>query len=134
MTLPPDTILLWSAVAAVGLTFFGFAWLFVDAVDEGAGNYATAMGTETSRAFEDVFMFISPAKIARLGRLCPARSGSFGRHPPAHFGRLGRPSRLILAALAAYPQPILATSAFHPRPVLAIPAAMPGKKTALHAL
>ena len=69
MTLPPDTILLWSAVAAVGLTFFGFAWLFVDAVDEGAGNYASAMGAETSRAFEDVFMFISPAKIARLGRL-----------------------------------------------------------------
>ena len=69
MTFAPDTILLWSAVAAVGLTFFGFAWLFVDAVDEGAGNYASAMGTETSRAFEDVFMFISPAKIARLGRL-----------------------------------------------------------------
>ncbi len=69
MTLPPDMILFWSAVSAVGLTFFGFAWLFVDAVDEGAGNYASAMGTETSRAFEDVFMFISPAKIARLGRL-----------------------------------------------------------------
>ena len=69
MTFAPDTILLWSAVAAVGLTFFGFAWLFVDAVDEGAGNYASTMGTETSRAFEDVFMFISPAKIARLGRL-----------------------------------------------------------------
>ena len=69
MTIPPDTILLWASVAAVGLTFFGFAWLFVDAVDEGAGNFASAMGTETSRAFEDVFMFISPAKIARLGRL-----------------------------------------------------------------
>ncbi|MBR1588563.1 MAG: type II secretion system F family protein [Kiritimatiellae bacterium] len=69
MTLPPDTLLLWSAVAAVGLAFFGFAWLFVDAVDEGAGNYASTMGAETSRAFEDVFMFISPTKIARLGRL-----------------------------------------------------------------
>jgi len=69
MTLPPDTILMWSAVVTVGLTFFGFAWLFVDAVDEGAGNYATTMGAETSRAFEDVFMFVSPAKIARLGRL-----------------------------------------------------------------
>ena len=69
MTIPPDTILFWAAVVTVGLTFFGFAWLFVDAVDEGAGNYASAMGTETSRAFEDVFMFISPAKIARLGRL-----------------------------------------------------------------
>ena len=69
MTLQPDAILLWSAVATVGLTFFGFAWLFVDALDEGAGNYANTMGAETSRAFEDVFMFISPAKIARLGRL-----------------------------------------------------------------
>ena len=69
MTIPPDTILFWAAVVTVGLTFFGFAWLFVDAVDEGAGNYASAMGTETSRAFEDMFMFISPAKIARLGRL-----------------------------------------------------------------
>ena len=69
MTIPPDTILFWAAVVTVGLTFFGFAWLFVDAVDEGAGNYASAMGTETSRAFEDMFMFISPPKIARLGRL-----------------------------------------------------------------
>ena len=69
MTIPPDTILFWAAVATVGLTFFGFAWLFVDALEEGTGNYASTMGTETSRAFEDVFMFISPAKIARLGRL-----------------------------------------------------------------
>ena len=69
MTVPPDTILFWSAIATVGLTFFGLAWLFVDAVNDGAGNYASTMGSETSRAFEDVFMFISPAKIARLGRL-----------------------------------------------------------------
>ena len=41
----------------------------MDALDEGTGNYASTMGAETSRAFEDVFMFISPAKIARLGRL-----------------------------------------------------------------
>jgi len=69
MTVPPETILFWSAIITVGLTFFGFAWLFVDAIDEGSGNYANTMGTETSRAFEDVFLFISPAKIARLGRL-----------------------------------------------------------------
>ena len=85
MTIPPDTILFWAAVVTVGLTFFGFAWLFVDAVDEGAGNYASAMGTETSRAFEDMFMFISPAKIARLGRLADrARPwcGPLHLHPP----------------------------------------------------
>ncbi len=65
----PETIMYWAAIATVGLTFFGFAWLLVDAVNEGSGNYASTMGAETSRAFEDVFMFISPAKIARLGRL-----------------------------------------------------------------
>lgn len=69
MTFPPDALLSWAAIAAVGLAFFGFAWLFVDAVDEGAGNYASAMGAETSRAFEEVFLFVSPAKIARLGYL-----------------------------------------------------------------
>ena len=65
----PDTLLLWSAVATVGGAFFGFAWLFVTALNEGAGNYASQMGEETSRQFEDVFMFIPPAKIAQLGRL-----------------------------------------------------------------
>ena len=70
MTLPlTDSALLWTTVAAVGLSFFGFAWMFVDALNEGTGNYATAMGAETSRQFEDVFMFVSPAKIARLGRI-----------------------------------------------------------------
>ena len=69
MTLQPDTILFWSAIVTVGLTFFGFAWCFVDIINEGSGNYANTMGSETSRAFEDVFLFISPAKIARLGRL-----------------------------------------------------------------
>lgn len=65
----PDTLLLWSAVASVGCAFFGFAWLFVSALNEGAGNYASQMGEKTSRQFEDVFMFIPPAKIARLGQL-----------------------------------------------------------------
>ncbi len=63
------TILYWSAIAAVGAAFAGFAWLFVSALNEGAGNYASQMGEETSRQFEDVFMFIPPAKIAQLGRL-----------------------------------------------------------------
>ncbi len=63
------TILYWYAIAAVGAAFAGFAWLFVSALNEGAGNYASQMGEETSRQFEDVFMFIPPAKIAQLGRL-----------------------------------------------------------------
>ena len=63
------TPLLIAAAATVGLAFAGFAWMFVSALREGTANYAHAMGEETSRQFADVFMFISPAKIARLGRL-----------------------------------------------------------------
>ena len=62
-------VLLWLAVATAGLAFGGFAWLFTSAVNEGAGSYARQMGEETSRRFEDVFLFIPPKKIAELGRL-----------------------------------------------------------------
>ena len=61
--------LFWAAIATVGATFATFAWLFVSALREGADNFATQMGAETSRQFEDVFLFIPPARIARLGRL-----------------------------------------------------------------
>ena len=62
-------ILFFATIGAVTLSFACFAWKFVSALNEGAGNYATAMGEETSRQFEDVFLFISPRKIAELGRL-----------------------------------------------------------------
>lgn len=64
-----ELLVSWGAVAAVGLTVFSFALLFVSALNEGTDNYASAMGKETSRQFEDVFMFVSPAKIAKLGRI-----------------------------------------------------------------
>jgi len=60
-------VLFWSAIAATGLSFFGFAALFVSVLKEGTGAYAQTMGEETSRAFEDVFLFVSPKKIADLG-------------------------------------------------------------------
>ena len=59
----------WGSIAAVGLAFFGFALLFVSALNEGTDNYASTMGKETSQQFEDVFMFVSPQKIAKLGRI-----------------------------------------------------------------
>jgi len=62
-------MLFWGAIAATGLTFLGFAVTFVSALNDGAGNYSDQMGRETSREFEEVFMFIPPAKIARLGRI-----------------------------------------------------------------
>ncbi len=63
------TVLFLSTIAAVGLAFAGFAWGFVSALNEGADSYSLTVGAQTSLQFEDVFMFISPAKIARLGRL-----------------------------------------------------------------
>ena len=68
----PEGALLWGAAAAAGAAFAGFAYLFADALHDGAGGYAAAMGEETSRRFEEVFVFIPPAKIARLGRLAAA--------------------------------------------------------------
>ncbi len=62
-------VLFWVTIATVGCAFFGFALTFVNALNESAGTYSRTMGAETSRQFEDVFMFISPAKIARLGRI-----------------------------------------------------------------
>ena len=64
----PESLLLWGAIAAAGTALFAFAWLFASALHEGADNYAAQMGAETSRQFEEVFLFVSPEKIARLGR------------------------------------------------------------------
>ena len=62
-------VLFWCAIGTAGMAFAGFAWLFVSAVNEGAVAYASQMGQEASRRFEDVFLFIPPRKIAELGRL-----------------------------------------------------------------
>ena len=59
----------YATVAVTALAFGLFAWLFTSALKDGAGNYANQMGSETSRAFEDVFLFISPKKISELGLL-----------------------------------------------------------------
>ena len=63
------TVLVWCAIALVGLAFGGFAWMFVSAIGEGTDAYSNQMGEETSRQFADIFLFISPKKIAELGRL-----------------------------------------------------------------
>ncbi len=63
------TVLFWCAIALVGLAFGGFAWMFVSAIGEGTDAYSNQMGEETSRQFADIFLFISPKKIAELGRL-----------------------------------------------------------------
>lgn len=66
---PSSSVVLWAAIAFAGFAFAGFAWLFADTLDEGTRQYAAAVGAETSRQFEEAFLFVTPARIARLGRL-----------------------------------------------------------------
>ena len=73
MTLPlTDSALLWTTAAAVGLSFFGFAWMFVDALNEGTGNYATAMFRNekiTDYNCYDIGYRISPSRIFKIHQL-----------------------------------------------------------------
>ena len=64
-----EQLIFWGAIVAFAATFGSFAYLFTAALQEGTDNYATTMGRETSQQFEDVFMFVSPAKIAKIGRI-----------------------------------------------------------------
>jgi tight adherence protein B len=54
-------------VSAVGISFAAFAWVFLDALYDGTGRYASQMGEKTSREFQDIFLFVSPKKITELG-------------------------------------------------------------------
>ncbi|MBO7167005.1 MAG: type II secretion system F family protein [Kiritimatiellae bacterium] len=69
-----ESLHLWLAVSLVGISFAAFAWIFIGALYEGTGNYASQMGEKTSREFEDVFMFISAKKISDLGLIGAAAS------------------------------------------------------------
>ncbi len=51
----------------MGLAFVGFAWNFLRAFSSGAGDYASNISQETSREFEDMFLFIPPRRIAEIG-------------------------------------------------------------------
>lgn len=62
-----SSIVFWLAISAVGLSFASFAWIFLDALYDGTGKYASQMGEKTSREFQDLFLFISPKKITELG-------------------------------------------------------------------
>jgi len=64
--------LAWTAPATVGLAFAGFAYTIVRAMGAGAGAYTESMSEETSRQFEDLFLFIPAKRIAEIGRAAAA--------------------------------------------------------------
>ncbi|MDD4062101.1 MAG: type II secretion system F family protein, partial [Kiritimatiellae bacterium] len=62
----------WLAPALLGLSFGGFAYTIFRAVGSGAGAYTDSMSEETSRQFEDLFLFIPAKRIAEIGRAAAA--------------------------------------------------------------
>ena len=62
----------WAAPALLGLSFGGFAYTIVRALGSGAGAYSDSMSEETSRQFEDLFLFIPARRIAEIGRAAAA--------------------------------------------------------------
>jgi len=65
----PETlsVIKWIAPALLGLSFGGFAFTIVRAMGSGAGTYADSMSEETSRQFEDLFLFIPAKRIREIG-------------------------------------------------------------------
>ena len=65
----PETlsVVKWAAPALLGLSFGGFAYTIARALGSGAGAYADSMSEETSRQFEDLFLFIPAKRIREIG-------------------------------------------------------------------
>jgi tight adherence protein B len=57
----------WLGPALLGIAFSGFAFTIVRAMGSGAGSYSDSMSEETSRQFEDLFLFIPARRIAEIG-------------------------------------------------------------------
>lgn len=70
----PETLaaIRWAAPLLVALAFGGFAYTIVRAIGAGGGAYAESMSEETSRQFEDIFLFIPAKRIAEIGRAAAA--------------------------------------------------------------
>ena len=57
----------WIAPSLLGIAFGGFAFTVVRAMGSGASSYSDSLSEETSRQFEDLFLFIPARRIAEIG-------------------------------------------------------------------
>ena len=70
---PENLVLIkWAAAALVGLAFGGFAYTIVHIIGSNTNAYTDTMSEETSRQFEDLFLFIPAKRIADIGRAAAA--------------------------------------------------------------
>ena len=70
----PDQLILlkWGACGLVGIAFSVFGWQIIHTLRTGAGAYSESVSEETSRQFEDLFLFIPAKKISEIGRAAAA--------------------------------------------------------------
>ena len=67
MTPEALSVIKWTAPVLLGVSLAGFALTIVRAMGSGAGAYSDSMSEETSRQFEDLFLFIPARRIAEIG-------------------------------------------------------------------
>ena len=73
------TALAASAVLLAGLCFTGLAFAALLALERGAAAYGAGYSSRTSRAFEDLFLFIPPRRLAEIAWIAAAAvAGSRG--------------------------------------------------------
>lgn len=72
MGLDAQTALKAGTALTAGLAFGAFGWQIARAVQSGVGAYSDSSSEETSRQFEDLFLFIPAKKIADIGRAAAA--------------------------------------------------------------
>lgn len=62
-----ETYAAWLAPLLLGLAFGGVAFTFINGLTSGASTYADSMSEQTSRQFEDMFLFIPARRISEIG-------------------------------------------------------------------
>jgi tight adherence protein B len=60
-------VIKWAGPLLLGTAFAGFAYTIVRAMGSGASSYTDTLSEETSRQFEDLFLFIPARRIAEIG-------------------------------------------------------------------
>ncbi len=107
MTASPTTLLYLkiSACSLVALAFGAFAWQIIHTIRSSAGTYSENMSEETSRQFEDLFLFIPAKKIADMAAPPPPPSSSSSSFPSSPSPTRSPPPPARFSASSSGPSP-----------------------------
>lgn len=93
------TALAASAVLLAGLCFTGLSFAALLALERGAAAYGAGYSSRASRAFEDLFLFIPPRRLAEMAWIAAAAVAALAFL--ALGGVAGRPAAILARAAAA---------------------------------